>query len=129
MDERDDNRRTIAACEQCGSLYAALELSGRQDSPDRTQRRVSVWRNGFHRCRRFARISCSRRATNKDRNGTNRQETAVTNGAFETVAADFSDAHLPKQPLLRRSSRAPSEVVDGVLELLRARSKAAAGIA
>jgi len=27
MAERDDNRRTIAACEQCGSLYAALELS------------------------------------------------------------------------------------------------------
>ncbi|WP_226480021.1 hypothetical protein [Natrinema amylolyticum] len=27
MDESDDNRRTIAACEQCGSLYAALELA------------------------------------------------------------------------------------------------------
>ncbi|PGF16889.1 hypothetical protein CP556_12675 [Natrinema sp. CBA1119] len=27
MDDSDDNRRTIAACEQCGSLYAALELS------------------------------------------------------------------------------------------------------
>ncbi|WP_222918125.1 hypothetical protein [Natrinema sp. SYSU A 869] len=27
MDERDDNRRTIAVCEQCGALYAALELA------------------------------------------------------------------------------------------------------
>ncbi|MGQ3410740.1 hypothetical protein [Natrinema versiforme] len=27
MDESDANRRTIAACEQCGALYAALELS------------------------------------------------------------------------------------------------------
>ncbi|QLK27025.1 hypothetical protein HYG81_05290 [Natrinema zhouii] len=27
MDESDENRRTIAACEECGSLYAALELS------------------------------------------------------------------------------------------------------
>ncbi|ELY67547.1 hypothetical protein [Natrinema versiforme] len=27
MDESDGNRRTIAACEQCGALYAALELA------------------------------------------------------------------------------------------------------
>ncbi|MDS0475869.1 hypothetical protein [Natrinema sp. 1APR25-10V2] len=27
MDETDADRRTIAACEQCGSLYAALEFA------------------------------------------------------------------------------------------------------
>lgn len=27
MGNSDDARRTIAACEQCGSLYAALEIS------------------------------------------------------------------------------------------------------
>ncbi|SEP61087.1 hypothetical protein [Natrinema salaciae] len=27
MGDQDDNRRTIAACEQCGALYAALELA------------------------------------------------------------------------------------------------------
>lgn len=27
MDGTDENRRTIAACEQCGALYAALELA------------------------------------------------------------------------------------------------------
>ncbi|WP_408957790.1 hypothetical protein [Natrinema sp. 74] len=27
MGNTDANRRTIAACEQCGSLYAALEFS------------------------------------------------------------------------------------------------------
>lgn len=26
MDETENNRRTIAACEECGALYAALEL-------------------------------------------------------------------------------------------------------
>ncbi|OLZ40254.1 hypothetical protein A6E15_04320 [Natrinema saccharevitans] len=38
MDETEDNRRTIAACKECGALYAALELGagklhpiGRQD--------------------------------------------------------------------------------------------------
>lgn len=27
MDETDETQRTIAACDQCGALYAALELS------------------------------------------------------------------------------------------------------
>lgn len=33
MDETEDNRRTIAACEQCGALYAALELDDEKLRP------------------------------------------------------------------------------------------------
>ncbi|QLG48444.1 hypothetical protein [Natrinema halophilum] len=33
MDDADANRRTIAACEHCGALYAALEFSNETIRP------------------------------------------------------------------------------------------------
>lgn len=33
MGDSDDTSRTIAACEQCGSLYAALEINDEQFRP------------------------------------------------------------------------------------------------